>query len=241
MTSANRKPGARIRVVTTTTVIILALAAAILSYYSLSQLAQRSGIAEQLTWLFPIIIDGLILSGSMLVLYSAIYNTRPWFGWLLTLLGVGASTTGNIVVAPENLTAQIVHAAPPLILALSLEGLMMLLRHGSKLRTDEMNRDVEDSNHDEPESNVKNPVVVSPQVYMPAITREKLHSFTQTTPITAKSPKTQQEGSTIRDQVITMIKSGNSSVDVIADSIEGDRKYIRKITRDELRKYDVKG
>lgn len=63
-----------------TVVVILALASAILSYSALQKLAMISGIPAVLSFLFPIVIDGLILSGTLLVLYFAVRGKRTAFG-----------------------------------------------------------------------------------------------------------------------------------------------------------------
>lgn len=111
-----------------TVVVILALASAILSYSALQKLAMISGIPAVLSFLFPIVIDGLILSGTLLVLYFAVRGKRTAFGIFLTLLGVIASIAGNIAISDNNLIHQMVHGAPALVLFLSLEALTILLR-----------------------------------------------------------------------------------------------------------------
>lgn len=111
-----------------TVVVILALASGILSYSALQSLAVMSGIPPILSFLFPIVIDGLILSGTLLVLYFAIRGRRTVFGIFLTLLGVIASIAGNVAVSDDNIVHQVVHGAPALVLFLSLEALTILLR-----------------------------------------------------------------------------------------------------------------
>lgn len=113
-------------------VIILALAAAILSYSALKQLAVNSGIDPVLSYLFPLVLDGLILSGTLLILYFAVRGKRSVFGIFLTLLGVIASIAGNVAVSDNNIVHQMVHGAPALVLFLSLEALTILLRTRSK-------------------------------------------------------------------------------------------------------------
>lgn len=124
----------RIFVASSTVVVILALAAGILSYSALKTLAVMSGINPILALLFPLVIDGLILSGTLLVLFFAVRGKRTIFGIFLTLLGVVASIAGNVAVSDDNLTHQIVHGAPALVLFLSLEALTILLRTRFKER-----------------------------------------------------------------------------------------------------------
>lgn len=125
----------RIYLASSTVVIILALAAGILSYSALKTLAVMSGINPILALLFPLVIDGLILSGTLLVLFFAVRGRRSFFGIFLTLLGVVASIAGNVAVSDNNLIHQIVHGAPALVLFLSLEALTILLRTRFKENT----------------------------------------------------------------------------------------------------------
>lgn len=126
------KSDKRIRQTASFTVLILALSSGILSYNSLRELAIQSGIPPMLAFLFPITLDGLILAGSLLILYFAVRGKRSGYGFFLTSLGVIASIAGNVVVSPDNLTYQILHATSPVVLFLSLESLMILLRARSK-------------------------------------------------------------------------------------------------------------
>lgn len=85
-----------------------------------------------LAFLFPITLDGLILAGSLLILYFAVRGKRSGYGLFLTALGVLASIAGNVVISPHDLTYQILHATSPVVLFLSLESLMILLRARSR-------------------------------------------------------------------------------------------------------------
>lgn len=122
----------RIRIVASVTVVLLALCAGILSYDSLRILAIEAGISPLLAILFPITIDGLILSGSLLLLFYANKGRTTVYGFLLTALGVVASIAGNVAVSDNTLISQLVHATSPVVLFLSLEALTTLLRHRSK-------------------------------------------------------------------------------------------------------------
>lgn len=126
------KSDKRIRHTASATVLILALSAGVLSYNALRELAIQAGIPPILAFLFPITLDGLILAGSLLILYFAVRGKRSGYGLFLTALGVIASIAGNVVIAPNNLTYQILHATSPVVLFLALESLMILLRARSK-------------------------------------------------------------------------------------------------------------
>lgn len=126
------KSDKRIRNTASVTVLILAISAGVLSYNSLRELAIKSGIDPMLAFLFPITLDGLILAGSLLILYFAVRGKRSGYGLFLTALGVIGSIAGNVVISPNNLTYQILHATSPVVLFLALESLMILLRARSR-------------------------------------------------------------------------------------------------------------
>lgn len=85
-----------------------------------------------LAFLFPITLDGLILAGSLLILYFAVRGKRSGYGLFLTALGVIVSIAGNVVISPKDITYQILHATSPVVLFLALESLMILLRARSR-------------------------------------------------------------------------------------------------------------
>lgn len=119
----------RIRRISVATVVMLAAGAAVLSFAGLRELALQAGFPPELAWMFPLIVDGLVLAGSLGVISAALAGVRTTYFWFLTLLGVFISVVGNIASAPEDFLSQSVHAAPPLIFALSVEGLLKVYRH----------------------------------------------------------------------------------------------------------------
>lgn len=121
----------RFRRVTVLTVGILAFFAAILSFAGLRALALEAGIPVQLAWIFPILIDGLVLTGSLGVIASTLTGISTAYPWFITLLGVAASVIGNVASAPDDLLSRAVHAAPPIVFALSIEGLLRVYRVGA--------------------------------------------------------------------------------------------------------------
>lgn len=123
----------KIRIATSVTVIVLALCAGILSYDALRNLAVQAGIPPLLAILFPITIDGLILSGSLLMLFFANKGKRSAYGFFLTALGVVSSVAGNVAVSVDTLVSQLVHATSPVVLFLSIEALTILLRWRSRM------------------------------------------------------------------------------------------------------------
>lgn len=109
-------------------VLTLAVSAAILSFSGLQKLAVDSGFDPSIAWLLPVIVDGMVLTGSLGVIAAGLVGLKTWYEWMLTILGVGISVAGNIASAPQNLTAQLVHAIAPVTFALSIEGMLRIYR-----------------------------------------------------------------------------------------------------------------
>lgn len=109
--------------------VVIAICATALSYSGLHSLALRAGVEPHLAFVWPVIVDGLQLVGSLGVMYSTLSRISTRFPWFLMLLGTAISVAGNWMSAPKDLTAQVLHAAAPLILALVLEELMRVARH----------------------------------------------------------------------------------------------------------------
>jgi Protein of unknown function (DUF2637) len=114
--------------VASATTIVIAACAALLSYSALRELAIDSAINPILAYLFPLTLDGLILVGALMVLFSASRGERSWGGFFLTGLGVVSSIAGNVAVSPNTLTARLVHAAAPIVLFLAIEAVTSLRR-----------------------------------------------------------------------------------------------------------------
>lgn len=118
-------------------VTILALGAAILSFTGLQDIALQAGFAPQLAWILPIIIDGMVLTGSLGVVTANLVGLNTWYPWALTGMGIVASIWGNVMSSPTDLTSQVVHAIPPITFALSIEGVLRIYRasaHATALR-----------------------------------------------------------------------------------------------------------
>lgn len=107
----------------------VATTSAILSYAGIRQVGVTAGFGPVLSWLLPICIDGLVLAGALVVLDAEAKQTGKAFGWVLTLTGVLASIAANVATAdgPVGIAA---HAAPPAILALTLEAWLHTMRSG---------------------------------------------------------------------------------------------------------------
>lgn len=115
--------------------LIIAVSAMVLSYAGLHDLALDAQVHPRLALLVPIMVDGLQFVGSLGVVYSTLSGLRSWYPWLLMLMGVSISAWGNWQAAPDDLTAKLLHAAAPVILALVLEELLRVMRHKVHLHT----------------------------------------------------------------------------------------------------------
>lgn len=111
-------------VLAVTGTILLALGAFWLSFTTLRDLAVLSGIAAEQAWIWPLIVDGVILEAtiSVVALRNSAKAARR-FAWLLLAAGAGVSVAANIthaVVAADTrvpaLIAALVASVPPLVL-----------------------------------------------------------------------------------------------------------------------------
>lgn len=104
--------------------ILLALGAFWLSFTTLQDLAALSGTPAGQAWVWPLIVDGVILEATISVV--ALRNSAPAarrFAWLLLVSGAGVSVAANIthaVVASDTrvpaIIAALVASVPPLVL-----------------------------------------------------------------------------------------------------------------------------
>lgn len=115
--------------------VLLAVGAFVLSFTALRDLAQRSGIDPELAWLWPLIVDGIIVVATISVF--ALAGARVvWYPWLLLVLGAAISVAANAihaVVAAEPgvppLLAASVASVPPIVLVASTHLTAILIRH----------------------------------------------------------------------------------------------------------------
>ena len=132
----------RIRRVTIVTVLVLAAAAAVMSFAGLRELAILAGYPPELAWLLPLVIDGLVVTGSLGVVAASLVGIPTWYPWMLTWLGVIASVVGNVAVAEDDFLSRAVHATPPLAFALAVEGLVRIYRVGAVVLVNQKDLDL---------------------------------------------------------------------------------------------------
>lgn len=111
-------------VLAVTGTILLALGAFWLSFTTLQDLATLSGVPAAQAWVWPLIVDGVILEATISVV--ALRNsaaTARRFAWLLLAAGAGVSVAANVthaIVASDTrvpaMIAALVASVPPLVL-----------------------------------------------------------------------------------------------------------------------------
>lgn len=112
------------------------LGAAVMSWDALSWGAGQLGVDARLTWLYPVVIDGVIgvATVAALALRSARYGIRAYV-WTMLAGGIGASVVGNGAHAAGGSVIHVVGAAVPAVaLAASLHLLIVLVRHAPAAR-----------------------------------------------------------------------------------------------------------
>lgn len=114
-----------------TATAVVALGSAVLSWDALSWGAGQLGVDGRLTWLFPVVIDGVIAVGTItaLALRGAELRVRLYV-WVLLVGAVCASVVGNAAHAAAGSPVHVAGAALPAVaLAASLHLLVILVRH----------------------------------------------------------------------------------------------------------------
>jgi len=121
--------------------LALAAAAFILSFTALRDLAGLAGVPVGQAWLWPLVVDGVILEAtiSVVALRDGTMAARR-FAWLLLVAGAGISVAANIthalVVADDRVPALIaafVASVPPLTLVASTHLTVELIRNTTPL------------------------------------------------------------------------------------------------------------
>nr|WP_036272478.1 MULTISPECIES: DUF2637 domain-containing protein [Microbacterium] len=102
--------------------VFIAVGAFWLSFTALADLAHASGIAATQAWAWPLIVDGIIVVGTVAVVALA-GQRGAWYPWMLLMIGAAVSVTANsihaVVAADANVLpvlAASVAAVPPLVL-----------------------------------------------------------------------------------------------------------------------------
>ncbi|MGY4102710.1 DUF2637 domain-containing protein [Nocardia sp. R16R-3T] len=111
-------------------VVVIGVAAFVLSFAALRDLAVKAHTPEQLAWLFPVIVDGTIIQATIAVLALADSDDRKWFERVL-VAGAAVSIGGNIahaLVSGHGIGAAVLAVIAPAALLIDTHGLAVLLR-----------------------------------------------------------------------------------------------------------------
>lgn len=117
--------------------IVIALGAFWLSFTALTDLAERAGIPAGQAWVWPLIVDGLIVVATVSVVALSSHGRRAiWYPWLLLITGAVVSVSANALHAllaadhtVPQLLAAAVSAVPPLVLLAITHLTVELTRH----------------------------------------------------------------------------------------------------------------
>ncbi|MBB4932788.1 hypothetical protein F4561_003608 [Lipingzhangella halophila] len=115
------------RWIPTATVLLLAAIAAVVSYAHMFELALRHGEPVWRAGLFPLSVDGMIVTASMALLSDARQGRRGGaLPWTLLVVGSAASLAANVAVAAPTVWSRVIHAWPSFALMGAYE---LLMRH----------------------------------------------------------------------------------------------------------------
>lgn len=122
------------RVAAVVIVVGVGVAAFVLSFETLRDLAELAGVGETHSWLFPLIIDGTIIQATVSVMVlSGHHKERRWFTWVLAVSAL-VSVAGNSLHAftdgqqLPNWVAAVIAAIAPVALLVDTHGGVMLFR-----------------------------------------------------------------------------------------------------------------
>lgn len=115
--------------------VFIAAGAFWLSFTSLTDLARRSGLASAQAWVWPLIVDGIIVVATVAAV--ALAGSRvAWYPWMLLIAGAAISVAANAshaIVAKKTdlplLLAASVACVPPLVLLAITHLTSVLIRH----------------------------------------------------------------------------------------------------------------
>lgn len=98
--------------------VLIAVGAFVLSFAALTDLAERSGISPRLAWIWPIIIDGMIVAATVAIVALNGFNRKAMiYPWSLLFFGAIVSTAANSTHAILTVDS-IENGVPPLVSAL---------------------------------------------------------------------------------------------------------------------------
>ncbi|MDR2256506.1 MAG: DUF2637 domain-containing protein [Arthrobacter sp.] len=126
-TAPRNEPGRGVLWTAVAATVIIAVGAFVLSFAALTDLAERSGIDGSLAWIWPIIVDGMIVAATVAIVALNGHGRRAmWYPWALLFFGAIVSTAANSVHAIltveatnsgiPTIVSALVAAMPPVVL-----------------------------------------------------------------------------------------------------------------------------
>lgn len=122
--------------------VLIAAGAFILSFAALTDLAAMSGISPALAWIWPVIVDGLIVASTVSIVALAGHERRVLaYPWFLLFFGAAVSTAANAVHAilatgssgvPPVVSALIASMPPVVLLAVTHLSVILVQKAGIK-------------------------------------------------------------------------------------------------------------
>ena len=114
--------------------VVIGAGAFWLSFTALADLAARSGIPVGQAWIWPLLVDGLIVVATVAVVALDGHRTA-WYPWSLLIAGALVSVTANAahamvaaIVSVPAVMAATVASVPPLVLLASTHLTVILIR-----------------------------------------------------------------------------------------------------------------
>jgi hypothetical protein len=101
---------------------VVGMMAGYVSWGHLYHLGTQHGAEQEASVLTPFTIDGMIVVGT-LKMRQARLEGRPahWAAYVAVLLGVAGTIAGNVAAAPDDTTARLFYAAPPVAFLVCVE------------------------------------------------------------------------------------------------------------------------
>lgn len=117
--------------------LVIAGGAFWLSFTTLTHLAELAGISATQSWVWPLIVDGLIVVATVAAVALNPHGWKvAWYPWALlfggTLISVAANATHAILTAPAGfprLIAAVISSVPPLMLLATTHLTVVLTSH----------------------------------------------------------------------------------------------------------------
>ena len=122
--------------------VLIAAGAFVLSFAALTDLAVMAGISPALAWIWPVIVDGLIVAATVSIVALAGHDRRTMaYPWVLLLGGAVVSTAANAVHAilaadgagvPAWVSAVVASMPPVVLLAVTHLSVVLVQKAGTK-------------------------------------------------------------------------------------------------------------